>query len=114
MQQLGGVGLLSFSNVAIPIQEGSSGSPLIRTTLHGPVVVGLTEAAFPSFHFDIASRITTRVNDFIAAADELTVTGGKILHFNFSAHAHSATFFASARPTVSPDALDAVHAATAR
>jgi V8-like Glu-specific endopeptidase len=83
--QVGGVGYFSFSNISIPIQEGSSGSPLFRKLPgSGTVVVGLTEATIIGANLNLATKITARVKDFIAAAKQDTGTGGMILPFAFA------------------------------
>jgi V8-like Glu-specific endopeptidase len=91
-QQLDGVGVLAFSNLSLPIQDGSSGSPLFRATAHGPVIVGLTEGSFVGTPINIATKITNRVNDFIESAEQQLSSGGQVLHFDFAARSHTPSF----------------------
>jgi glutamyl endopeptidase len=91
-QDFDGVGVLTFNNHALTIQDGSSGSPLIRATLHGPIVVGLVEASLVDSPINLATRITNRVNDFIVRGEKFAAEGGHVIHFNFAARSHTASY----------------------
>ncbi len=88
---LDGVGGLIFDNRSITTQKGSSGSPFIRATPQGPIVVALDGRALsPPLKF--AVRITNRMNDFIQQTEQLPVSGGQVLNFNFGARSHTPGF----------------------
>ncbi len=107
-QQVGGAGVLRFSDISIPIQEGSSGSPIfLRVAGHEPEVVGITEATLLGEGMNLATKITGRVNTFIQAAEQATGSGGQILPFSFAART------AAIHAVVSPQAWDRALAAWA-
>lgn len=90
-REVGGIGYFEYSNLAIPIQEGSSGSPLFRKIPGtGYVVVGLTEATLEGAELNLATKITSRVNSFIKLAETIPNGGGHVLNFRFARPLHTA------------------------
>jgi V8-like Glu-specific endopeptidase len=79
-----GVGYFSYSNLDIPIEEGSSGSPLFRKIKGtGTILVGLTEATILGANVNLATKITPRVTSFIKTAQKVTEPGGHVVTFSY-------------------------------
>jgi V8-like Glu-specific endopeptidase len=80
-QQFESVGILRYSNLTIPIEAGSSGSPLFRRTKSGTFIVGLTEATLVGAEMNLATEITGGLENFIHTAEQVSGGRGQAIPF---------------------------------